>query len=255
MILVEPPRTAWDLKWTMLRTPVRVHPWFWLVSLLLCYHELLPFGMVLTSMACLLFSVLVHEFGHAMCGRYYGDRGSRVVIYSLGGLCISDREPPGHWPRILISLWGPGAGFILGALAFCTLWASRTGHVPALDMYPEWALRSLVWFNLVWGAVNLLPIFPLDGGQIFRELAAWKAPRRGDRFAFRVSFYAALVMAVLGLALYFFEPAYGLVPMLFFVVMAYSTWDLLRQLSRYGGLAEHEAPRQPWEQDSDWWKK
>ena len=254
MILLEPPRTAWDLKWTMLHTPVRVHPVFWLVALLLCYDKGRQFGLVLTSIACLFFTILVHEFGHALCGRYYGDRDNRIVLHACYGLCLPGRGTR-RWPLIAELLWGPGAGFILGALALGARWAVRSGYIAASNVYLESALDSLVWFSLIWGAVNLLPIYPLDGGQILRELIAWKAPRRGNSFVFRVSFITALAMAVAALALYLYDHDYGLFPMLFFIALAYSSWDLLRQLARYGDLGEDEDPRQPWEQDSDWWKK
>ncbi|MGD0089471.1 MAG: site-2 protease family protein [Planctomycetota bacterium] len=255
MILVEPRRTPWDLRWRMLGTPVRVHPAFWLMALLLCYQESVPFSLVMISVGCMLFSILVHEFGHALCGRYFGDRENRVCIYCFGGLCTGGRQAPGHWPQILICLWGPGAGFILGGLAYGVLLALRNGRMTAPNIYLLWALDSFLWFNLLWGAVNLLPIFPLDGGQILREAVTWKAPRRGDRLVFKVSFYAALLMAVLGLVLHFLGRGYGLFPVVFFGVLAYSSWHMLRQLAAYGGMAEHEEQRQSWEQDGDWWKK
>jgi len=76
MILAEPGKTQFDLKWSMLGVPVRVHPLFWLITLFLSYHERMPFTLVLISIAAIFFSILVHEFGHALSGRYYGDRSN-----------------------------------------------------------------------------------------------------------------------------------------------------------------------------------
>lgn len=248
----------------MWRTPVRVHPLFWLVALLLCYQRNIAFGLVLLSTVCLFLVLLVHEFGHALCGRYYGDRGNRIHLYWMGGVCISERQPPGHWPRIFIMLWGPGAGFILGGLAFAALWAVGTMYGGGLNPFIVketspliiWALKTLVRFSLIWGAVNLLPIYPLDGGQVVRELVAWKAPRR-EHLVYSFAFYAALVLTCLclGLAFYFSASPWGYFPALFFLILAFSTWQMRRQIAESGGLQEYEEPRQPWEQDADWWKK
>src|SRR5208283_5752371 len=103
MIKLEPDPTLWDVKWRMLGVPVRVHPLFWLMALILSYTSGMRFGFVLVSMACILVSILVHEFGHAMCQRHYGDRGNYVVLYVFGGLAIG-RQQAGVWPRLAVLL-------------------------------------------------------------------------------------------------------------------------------------------------------
>src|SRR5579862_1711733 len=107
MILLEPPRTPWDLKWSMFSIPVRAHPLFWLSTLLLAYRggddqraniDHTPFKYVVAVCVCVFVSILVHEFGHAFAHRYYGDRRPHVVLWVLGGLCIGSGDLK-RWPR------------------------------------------------------------------------------------------------------------------------------------------------------------
>lgn len=260
-IKLEPNRTAWDLNWSMFGIPVRVHPSFFLVALLFAY-----FGggqqrwQVLAIIAgCMFLSILVHEFGHAFAHRYYGDRDLRVLLYSMGGLCISEGSRARRWPRIAILLWGPGAGFILGALAYGAglllyrepLWMFRP-IIGNLDLFVT--LHVLLQINTIWGLMNLLPVFPLDGGQIAREWTAWKMPRRGPAFPFTISMYAAITVSVaLAVLLYFgYRTEFAIV---LFAMLAYQNYTLRQQVALYGEMEDHDAPRQPWEQDADWWKR
>ncbi|MCY3023525.1 MAG: site-2 protease family protein [Planctomycetota bacterium] len=256
MMLLEPPRTQWDLKWRMCGVLVRVHPFFWLMALLLSYQENQPFPVTLTYIVCIFVSILVHEFGHAFCGQYYGCKADSVVLYHFGGLCIHRHSLPPRWPSIFMLLWGAGAGFVLGGLAFGLQWAMAHGYLGIRgNAYLDRALACLVWVNLVWGCVNFFPILPLDGGQVLREVVQWRAPRRGDRFVVTVSLYVALVASGLGIGLYIYDPTWGLYPAAFFGVLAYSSWHIRKQLGEYGNLSEEEEPRKPWEQDPDSWKR
>ena len=157
MILLEPPRTAWDLKLALLRIPVRIHPLFWLGALILSYSRGNPFGLVLAKVGCVLLSLLVHEFGHALCGRCYGDRQNHVVLYFCYGVCVSERDTERHWPRIHELLWGPGAGFLLGGLAFGALEAILHGLLPA----PHWYVVDALIVALMRIRSPLLPIPPV----------------------------------------------------------------------------------------------
>ena len=262
MIKLEPDPTPWDVKWRMLGFPVRVHPLFWLMALIMSYDRTTPFVFVLISVACILVSILAHEFGHALCQRHYGDRENYIVLYAMGGLAVGQREAPGVWPRIAIDLLGPLSGFVLGALAYGGMKAVEFAYIPYPGLYISYAFYVLFWINVIWGAVNLLPVFPLDGGQVLRELVQWKAPRRGDAFVFKISFYVALVMALLFLALAFSpyrssNPTACYFPIVLFGVLAWQSYSLRRQILEYGfsNYDEDIAPNQPWEQDPDWWKK
>ena len=258
MLIAEPGRTPWDLRWTMFGIPVRVHPLFWLISLMFGYQKNLDFSLVLISIACVFVSILLHEFGHALAFRYYGVRRVHVVLYQLGGLAVPGSEPPSQWPWIWTLFWGPGAGFILGVPAMAAKIALEHGlfEVPVPVYY---AIQQLAWINIIWGLVNLLlPILPLDGGQIMREVVQWKAPQRGDFLALTISFYAGIVASLLAIAWFIYQkdPDFrGLFPAFLFGNLAYSSYAARKQISEFGGFGDSQAPRQAWEQDPDWWKK
>ncbi|HEY3320995.1 MAG TPA: site-2 protease family protein [Planctomycetota bacterium] len=265
----EPRRTPGDLNWKFLGIPVRVHPSFWLASLLLCYTSIPPFGVVLVTIGCMFLSIFVHELGHALCYCYYGDRRPSMVLYWLGGLCKGKERNDTHWAHIAICLWGPGAGLILGAVAygigaylFGPLFFWRAS-IAESQIYAFYALNSTFWFSVIWGLMNLLPVFPLDGGQVLRHWAKWKNWNNVDPRVFRISFYAALTAAVLLLAFYVFlqignkeaDDKRNIFPALMFAWLAFNSYMIGKQLGEGGSLdGEDAGPRQAWERDGDWWK-
>ncbi len=107
-------------------------------------------------------SILVHELGHAFAFRRYGFESS-IVLHGLGGYTMpvqGTRLTNGQ--DLLVSLAGPFTQIF--GLGLPALLLSRQGTFTGTA---DVVVRSLVWFNLLWGAVNLLPVLPLDGGNIF----------------------------------------------------------------------------------------
>ena len=129
MILAEPSPSQGDLHFSLLGFPVRIHPWFWLVALLLSDLRDEPVHVVLWVVAMLL-CILLHELGHAVVMQAYGYRPS-IVLYSFGGLAIphpgrAGVRRPGPWGEMLIAFAGPASGFILAAVLVwdCIIWAA-----------------------------------------------------------------------------------------------------------------------------------
>ncbi|HYG77993.1 MAG TPA: M50 family metallopeptidase [Planctomycetota bacterium] len=270
-ISIEPRRTAWDLNFNLLRLPVRIHPLFWLMSLMLAYSSMVPFTSVMIVVAVVTVSILVHEYGHALSHIRFGDRHPRVVLHVMGGLCIGSGEVElVRRQKIIMLLWGPGAGFIfgliayiVGAIVFGPRFPFESFAVSGWRYYSLVALDALVWVNLVWGLMNLLPVFPLDGGQILREWIGWKKPELGTRAPFTISFYTAIAAAVAGIGLgaYWYSSSKdGRDFFLFFLfaALAFSNWHLRKQIDQFGGFEgghDFASRREPWEQDADWWKR
>ena len=75
--------------------------------------------------------------------------------------------------------------------------------LPWLIQFPNEHLADLInnlfWICVLWGVVNLLPIYPLDGGQIAREILLKFNPRDGIRQSLMLSILAAGAMALFGL--------------------------------------------------------
>ncbi len=91
VILVEPPRSAWDVHFRLFGVPVRVHPFFWLVTLLIAARPQVEAADAIIFVIASFVSILIHELGHAAAIAYYGWR-PRITLYSLGGLASYDRE-------------------------------------------------------------------------------------------------------------------------------------------------------------------
>src|ERR1700758_4233248 len=109
--------------------------------------------------------VLLHEFGHALACRQVGGRANRIVLWPLGGVAYVD--PP---PRPGATLWsiaaGPLVNVVLIPLLAVAISACRSagGASTAPDLFRF--LRSIAWINGGLLIFNILPIYPLDGGQI-----------------------------------------------------------------------------------------
>jgi stage IV sporulation protein FB len=181
MLIGGVPPTPYDLNFSLLRIPVRVHPLFWLVTLLLGMR--LPTQEIILWIPIVFVSILVHEMGHALMIRRFGWWPS-ILLYTFGGLAMYQPTRHDSSKQMLISLAGPAAGFALAAILIL---AMKLGHHPvtfhlrgAFGLSWEWppfendqlnaAVEFLLFVNIWWGLINLLPVYPLDGGQCFREL-------------------------------------------------------------------------------------
>jgi stage IV sporulation protein FB len=157
--------------------PVRVEPVFFVIAGLfgLTY---LDFGLdvVLIWMAATFVSILVHELGHGLTLKVFGQR-SAIVLHGFGGVTISQPRSPLRKARgILVSLAGSITALLLLWLPARTLLASDW----IVDQPRN--LRILIFFlafqNLWWSIANLLPIRPLDGGNVTAALFGLPLARR-----------------------------------------------------------------------------
>ncbi len=202
-MLAEPERTPYDLRFRVLGFPVRVHPWFW-VGMMLFGSQTLNDGpeYLLIWVAVAFVSILVHELGHALAFRRFG-ADSDIILYAFGGLAVPTHDISGRWRRIIVSLAGPFAGFALCGLVYATNLAFEWGQTPTgrapNGKEMRFLYEKLIWVNLYWGLFNLLPVFPLDGGQVSRELCVMKWGTRGKRISLKISFVIALVMVAYAL--------------------------------------------------------
>jgi Zn-dependent protease len=113
--------------------------------------------------------VLMHEFGHALACRQVGGKANLIVLWPLGGVAYV--APPQRPGAMLWSIAaGPLVNVVLVPITSAIFIIARSAgwqeDFPNLYLY-----ISTVWLlNLVLLIFNLLPIYPLDGGQIFRSL-------------------------------------------------------------------------------------
>jgi Zn-dependent protease len=120
-------------------------------------------------------SLLVHELGHAFAFRIW-DVDSRVVLHPMGGVTIPVRgDLPSRTSSVIVSLAGPISGMVLLGLPAILLLRADVATDPWDDV-----LRLAVWVNVVWSVVNLLPILPLDGGNVARAVLNGVTRGRGE---------------------------------------------------------------------------
>lgn len=149
------------------------------------------FDLVAAFIVIAVFSVLVHEFGHAFAARSQGTQGTPTI--SLEGMAGLTRyrlaAPPSRLQSIFISFAGPLAGIVLGLI----LLAVRVADVVELTNLNRNLFNIGFFTTFGWSAFNLLPIVPLDGGHIMTDMIPGSVSERGRRAAM-VSIAIAVVV-------------------------------------------------------------
>jgi Zn-dependent protease/CBS domain-containing protein len=114
-------------------------------------------------------SVLVHEFAHALMARRQGIAVRSITLFIFGGVSSLTGEPKRPGEEFLIAGVGPATSFLLAGLFGLAGLAFRGTAIGTASFY-------LAFINVLLGAFNLLPGFPLDGGRVFRSIA-WARKR------------------------------------------------------------------------------
>ncbi|MGB1252911.1 MAG: site-2 protease family protein [Candidatus Promineifilaceae bacterium] len=239
-MLQAPPPSQYDLVFYIRGIRVRVHPLFWLLAVFLGYSAGDPVSILIWVVAVFV-SILIHELGHVIAMRRYGGDGS-IVLYHFGGLAIPNRSyGTSHNEQIMISLAGPTAGFLFAALILMVAqavggfvsWGSPDSFfsIPSAYIYqaPDRVnelIWQLLWINIGWGMFNLLPVYPLDGGQVTRHVWVQLNPRNGAEYSLQLSI---VVGTLAGLASYLYLDSIFMAFM--FGSLAYQSY----QLMSYGG--------------------
>ncbi len=151
---------------------VHVH-WSWFVVAIYSVSSRVPNYQTpvwaLLEYLMLFLVVLLHEFGHALACRSVGGSSDQIVLWPLGGVAYV--SPP---PRAGAQLWsiaaGPLVNVVLLPVFYGVFYACRGSG--AFEQNPDLLqfLRAVFYMNLSLLVFNLLPIYPLDGGQIVRSL-------------------------------------------------------------------------------------
>jgi stage IV sporulation protein FB len=253
MLLFEPPPTQGDLHFRAFGFPVRVHPFFWITAVLMGLRGAggTPPAEMLIWIVVVFISILVHELGHAFAFRRYGGR-PWITLHAIGGLASCDDYDERPWHDVAIALAGPGAGFILAAVAlgFVGLSGHAFGWVPGetgpLSVAMEGSMLggtfywqplgsrladSLFWdvlqVNIFWGLINLLPVYPLDGGRVARELCMLRSPRSGIILSLQISIAVGAAMAFVG-----FFATQSIFMAIMFGYLAYANYQTLQAYRR-----------------------
>ena len=181
--------------------------------------------------------VMIHEFGHALACRQVGGRADRIVLWPLGGVAYVD--PP---PRPGATLWsiaaGPLVNVVLLPILFAVVVVGRSAGWAATmpDVYQ--LVRAISFINLGLLIFNILPVYPLDGGQILRSLL-WFVLGRARSLMVAAIIGLIGVVGFIGLALWRQDVWLGAIAL--FMLM--SCWGGLKQakaLSQFAKLPRRD---------------
>ncbi len=205
--------------------PLMVH-WSFLFLVYMVFNRSTGGGgfdleMFLIVLVVLLAGIILHELGHGLAAKAQGAVGITITLWAMGGLCSSTRD---SLPRreIVILAAGPAVSFLLawgGYIAFKalaindpTLLIADPADAKVLKLaWNEYPIMALVRFvtdhgtlvgkvivmtmtvNLTLGIFNIMPIYPLDGGQIvFQTMRLFMR----DHLAGKISLSLAIVAAM-----------------------------------------------------------
>jgi stage IV sporulation protein FB len=205
------------------RIPVTINPIFWVVAGVIGWFNSGSFiGMIMWILIILL-SVLVHEFGHAITALIF-KKEPRIEVIALGGVTAYDGSNLKFWQQFIIVFNGPLFGFFLFLLSYAIIASGIVSGSPII--YNIFNLLKFV--NLFWTLVNLLPVMPLDGGQLLRIVLEAFFGLKG----FKISIFIGMIVSI-GISLFFFAVGSFLIGAVFFILafQSFDMWKKSRHLS------------------------
>lgn len=180
--------------------------------------------------------VMLHEFGHALACRQVGGSANQIVLWPLGGVAYVN--PP---PRPGATLWSIAAGPLVNVALLPVLWGlgmlgKSVGWAGLADAHMLFrAVWQIDWVLLIF---NILPIYPLDGGQILRSLLWFVIGRARSLMAATVLGFIGIA-GFIGLAIWIHSPWNGVLA----VFMLMNCWGGLQHalaLSRFAKLPRRD---------------
>ncbi|HUG93267.1 MAG TPA: site-2 protease family protein [Planctomycetaceae bacterium] len=201
----------WSIPFgTWFGTQVRVSIFFPLIVLVLCLRlEDLRLGLIYSGV--LFITVLLHEFGHVAAARASGGFGDEILIWPLGGLAFV-QPGPSFGARLMTPAAGPLVNLALCAGTLPVVLQSefvRDAFNPLAAVPVAFAAQPLrdlclVIFAINWVLllVNLIPVYPLDGGQMLKTVLQERLPGSTvvDVYV-RVGFVCGFVVMLAGMGL------------------------------------------------------
>ena len=158
------------LRFRFLGIPVFVQPFFWLTMAFIgggmsvlsnpTAQELVN---TLVFVAAGFLSIMVHEYGHALTMRKFG-KSPQIILHGMGGLAVSAGSPLKRGQNILVTLAGPLSQLLLGVIAYLILFSIGAENFPTEQSFLF--IKNIMFVSVFWSIINLIPIHPLDGGQL-----------------------------------------------------------------------------------------
>ncbi|MEI8300890.1 MAG: site-2 protease family protein [Chlamydiota bacterium] len=203
--------------------PVRISPMFWLTAAIIGWLNSRSLVGTLIWVVIIFVSILVHEYGHALMSRFFG-QFPRIELVAFGGLTYPEGPVISLGREFLVVLSGPVFSFglyVLGALLLKVPTIAGSAAMPIIQAF------SLI--NLFWTIINLFPVLPLDGGQLMRITLESMLGVKGLRIAIGSSIAIAVCVGVVTIILgWFFIGAIFLL----FAFQNLQSWKVSQVISR-----------------------
>jgi Zn-dependent protease len=209
--------------------------WTWFLAFLYFTsrpHEYSNYGWSALEILSLFLIVLTHEFGHQLACRSVGGQTSMIVLWPLGGVAyVNPPQRPGA------QLWSIAAGPLVNVALFPILlgflYSAKHHGWPETMPNAYMLVQNVTLINTVLFVFNILPIYPLDGGQILRSLLWFPFGRANSLMAASVIGFIG-VFALIGLAIWAGDT--WLILMSVFIAM--NCWGGLRQARALAKIAK-----------------
>ncbi len=197
--------------------PITIHFAFWITAGIIGFINSFSLIGTLLWIGIILVSILVHEFGHALTAKAFGQK-PRIELIAFGGLTYPEGKRLKRWQEFIVVLNGPvfGFGLFLLATALLQIPSLREGTVGGV-------LKVMQIVNLFWTAFNLIPVFPLDGGQLLRIVFEGIFGTKGFRYALIVGMCFGAGAAITAFIIGFFLIG------AFFFLFAFQSFEIYRR--------------------------
>ncbi len=208
------------IQFSLFGIPVKISPWHWVGLAFISGAWKVSSSSELPL--CLLFmlgaflSILIHELAHAFAGRRLGGGSAQITLILFGGYTEHYGSRLSKWGNRATIAAGSGVNLltVFFFLLLCVMLLGFDGFKIALSLVmspfsafalvqqeiipqnmamPCYFMGTIMWTSFWWGLLNLLPIYPLDGGLLLKNFL--RSPRR----AYQTGFVTALVFTLLGL--------------------------------------------------------
>lgn len=203
--------------------PVRISPMFWLTAAIIGWINSRSLIGVVIWIGIIFVSILVHEYGHALTSRFFG-QFPRIELVAFGGLTYPEGPILSLGREFLVVLSGPVFSFglyLVGALLLKVPAIAASAAMPIV--------RAFSIINLFWTIINLFPVLPLDGGQLLRIILESILGVKGLRIAIGVSIAIAVCV---GMVTLFLGQIFIGAIFLLFALQNLQSWKVSRVISR-----------------------
>lgn len=180
----------------MTKLKFRIHPLFLIIGILTIF---LGIGEIFL---CYLVTVLLHEMGHAVVAKHLGYELQQISVLPFGAELSLQNDDFTAKDEIKIAIAGPLVNLILIVIFIALWWIFPTSYYYT-DLF--------VFSNFVTLAFNLLPVFPLDGGRVFRALISrHKDNKTTEKIVGTTAITLSFVFFIIFIISLFFQPLYAM---------------------------------------------